>query len=138
MCGQDPQLAQELSELRAFSSALRHGAGSWREEAPSRSFGSLESLKLSDSGVDVDGLLIPHDRGTETVLQIDGLPAGETFTVALVAADGQEVESDALLASDAPVQCRMTGPMLRDEVQRLEIRDDAGFAVLAAELSTAG
>ncbi|MCH8570458.1 hypothetical protein LSI54_03645 [Nesterenkonia sp. AY15] len=134
MCAQDPQLAEELSALREFRTALRRGLGSRHEEAPPVPPGSLEPLRFSDRGIEVDGVLIARDRGTEAVVEIDGLTGEGSFTVALVAADGQEIESASFLGTEVPLECRMGWAVLREDVERLEIRDDAGVAVLAAEL----
>lgn len=135
MCAQDPQLALELGALREFGTALRRGLGSWCEDAPPGALGSLEPLTFSDRGVDIDGVLIANRRGTETVLEIAGLPEGDTFTAVLVTADGQGIESESFLGSKLPVECRINATVLRRDVKRLEIRDPAGLVILAAELS---
>ncbi|MBO0594464.1 hypothetical protein I2487_02210 [Nesterenkonia sp. E16_10] len=103
---------------------------------PPGELGAQEPVSFSDpgAGVEVDGALVAHTWGTETVLEIDGLTPGEAFTVVLVGADGEEIESGSFLGSEVPVDCRMNGAVLREDVQRLEIRDDAGQAITAAAL----
>lgn len=103
---------------------------------PPGELGSQEPVSFSDpgAGVEVDGALVAHTWGTETVLVIDGLTPGDAFTVVLVGADGQEIESGSFLGSEVPVDCRMNGAVLREDVERLEIRDDAGQAITAAAL----
>jgi len=98
--------------------------------------GASEPVSFSDPGVgvDVDGSLVAHTWGTETVLEVDGLPVGDPFTVVLVGEDGREIESGSFLGSEVPVDCRMNGAVLREDVDRLEIRDDAGVTITAAEL----
>ncbi|KUG59088.1 hypothetical protein [Nesterenkonia jeotgali] len=103
---------------------------------PPGELGSQEPVSFTDpsAGVVVDGSLIAHTWGTETVLLIDGLPVGEAFTVVLIGEDGQEIESGSFLGSEVPVDCRMNGAVLREDVQRLEIRDETGGEVTAAAL----
>lgn len=103
---------------------------------PPGELGAQEPVSFSDpgAGVEVDGALVAHTWGTETVLEIDGLAPGEAFTVVLVGADGDEIESGSFLGSELPVDCRMNGAVLREDVERLEIRDDAGRAITAAAL----
>lgn len=103
---------------------------------PPGELGSQEPVSFTDpsAGVVVDGSLIAHTWGTETVLLIDGLPVGETFTVVLIGEDGQEIESGSFLGSEVPVDCRMNGAVLREDVARLEIRDETGGEVTAAAL----
>ena len=204
----DPELDQELLQLRQLTGALGQHVSSWREETPSASLrdrvisavqepapasaqhsapsrsatpaafrvprrarrmallaaacvavgagaalgvqatmdsepvgppgmlGASEPVSFSDPGVgvDVDGSLVAHTWGTETVLEVDGLPVGDPFTVVLVGEDGREIESGSFLGSEVPVDCRMNGAVLREDVDRLEIRDDAGVTITAAEL----
>lgn len=135
MCAQDPKLAAELDALREFGDALRRGlGGTWKEESPPADAVSLEPLRFSDRGVEVDGVLITRTRGTEAVVEVEGLPNTGGFTLALVAAGGQEVETAPFLGADAPLECRIAWAVPREDVARLEIRDDAGVPVLAAEL----
>ncbi|MGJ9372126.1 anti-sigma factor family protein [Nesterenkonia sp. CF4.4] len=103
---------------------------------PPGELGAQEQVSFSDpgTGVDVEGALVAHTWGTETVLEIDGLAIGDAFTVVLIGTDGQEIESGSFLGSQVPVECRMNGAVLREDVERLEIRDDAGLAVTAAAL----
>lgn len=103
---------------------------------PPGELGSQEQVSFSDpgTGVDVEGALVAHTWGTETVLEIDGLAVGDAFTVVLIGTDGQEIESGSFLGAEVPVDCRMNGAVLREDVERLEIRDDAGLAVTAAAL----
>ncbi|MBE1513909.1 hypothetical protein [Nesterenkonia halotolerans] len=88
----------------------------------------------SDPEVAVEGALVAHTWGTETVLEITGLPVGSSYSVVLVGEDGEEIESGSFLGSELPVECRMNGAVLREDVDRLEIRAEDGTALTAAEL----
>ena len=58
---------------------------------PPGELGSQEQVSFSDpgTGVDVEGALVAHTWGTETVLEIDGLAVGDAFTVVLSTATGR-------------------------------------------------
>lgn len=88
----------------------------------------------SGAEVTVDGALVAHTWGTETVLELTGLPVGGSYSVVLVGEDGQEIESGSFLGSERPVECRMNGALLREDVDRLEIRAEDGTPLTSAEL----
>lgn len=88
----------------------------------------------SGAEVTVDGALVAHTWGTETVLEMTGLPMGGSYSVVLVGEDGQEIESGSFLGSERPVECRMNGALLREDVDRLEIRAEDGTPLTSAEL----
>ncbi|PWD51662.1 hypothetical protein C8046_14435 [Serinibacter arcticus] len=106
---------------------------------PPGTLGAEEDVSFSDpaDGVRIDGVLVAHTWGTETVLEIDGLPAGEGYVVVLVGEDGQEYDSGTFLGSDVVIDCRMNAAVMRADVERLEIRSDDGALVTAASLPEA-
>lgn len=108
-------------------------------QGPPGTFGVVESVNFRDTvtGVDIDGSLIAHTWGTETVLEIDGLAPGASFAVVLTAQDGRQFESGTFFGSEIPIDCRMNAAVMRQEVQMLEIRDADGQIVTAAELPAA-
>lgn len=108
-------------------------------DGPPGTYGAVEDITFStDPGeVSVDGSLIAHTWGTETVLEIDGLEPGESFTVVLVADDGQEFASGTFFGSEVLIECRMNAAIMRDEVERVEITDDDGGLIAQAELPEA-
>ena len=85
----------------------------------------------------IDGSVIAHTWGTETVLEIDGLPAGDSYSVVLVGDDGVESPSGTFFGSEVTIDCRMNAAVMRDDVSTLEIRDDSGDAVAVAMLPAA-
>lgn len=108
-------------------------------DGPPGTYGAVEDITFStDPGeVSVDGSLIAHTWGTETVLEIDGLEPGESFTVVLVADDGQEFASGTFFGSEVLIECRMNAAIMRDEVERVEITADDGDLIAQAELPEA-
>lgn len=98
---------------------------------PPGTLGAVEHVEFTGEpeGVTVFGDLVAHTWGTETVLEIDGLPAGERFAVVLVARDGGVYESGTFLGSEVTIDCRMNAALLRPDVADVEIRDDEGVVV---------
>lgn len=108
-------------------------------DGPPGTYGAVEDITFSGepSDVNVDGSLIAHTWGTETVLEIDGLEPGESFTVVLVAEDGQEFASGTFFGSEVLIECRMNAAVMRDDVERVEITADDGDVIAQAELPEA-
>lgn len=84
------------------------------------------------------GDLVAHTWGTETVLEIAGLPAGERYAVVLVARDGDVYQSGTFLGSEVTIDCRMNAALLRPDVADVEIRDDEGVVVGVAHAPAVG
>ncbi|WP_165068055.1 hypothetical protein [Marisediminicola senii] len=106
---------------------------------PPGTLGAVESVDFTGEpgGVAIDGSVIAHTWGTETVLEIDGLPAGDSYSVVLVGDDGVESPSGTFFGSEVTIDCRMNAAVMRDDVSALEIRDDSGDAVAVAMLPAA-
>ena len=103
---------------------------------PAGTLGAVEELSFSSSpaGALVDAALVAHTWGTETVLEVDGLDAGEAFEVVLVREDGTEYVSGAFLGSEQTITCTLNAAVLREDVVQLQIRDDSGAAVATSEV----
>ncbi|WP_423922777.1 hypothetical protein ACPEEZ_03415 [Frigoribacterium sp. 2-23] len=103
---------------------------------PPGTLGATEHVDFSGapSGVDVDGDVVAHTWGTETVLTVDGLAAGDEFSVVVVTDSGQEFSSGTFLGADTIVDCRLNAAVLREEVVKVEVRDAAGTDIAVAEL----
>jgi hypothetical protein len=101
--------------------------------------GALEHVDFDGraSGVTIDGSLVAHTWGTETILEIDGLPAGDSYWVVLVA-DGEDVDSGSFLGSTVTIDCRMNAAVDRSDVDSVQIRDADGTVVASAELPAVG
>lgn len=108
-------------------------------EGPPGTYGAVEEVSFDGepTGVTVDGSLIAHTWGTETVLEIDGLDAEESFSVILVAEDGQEFASGTFFGSELLIECRMNAAIMRDEVTRVEIAAEDGDLIARADLPEA-
>ncbi|ROS51360.1 hypothetical protein [Frigoribacterium sp. PhB24] len=103
---------------------------------PAGTLGAVEHVDFvgQPAGVDLDGDLVAHTWGTETVLSVDGLPRGSAFTVVVVGGDGREYESGAFLGSDVRVDCRLNAAVLRSEVASVEIRAADGHDIAVASV----
>ncbi len=106
---------------------------------PPGTLGAVEDVDFvgQPTAVRLDGALIAHTWGTETVLEIDGLTPGEGYLVVLVAADGAEFDSGTFFGSAVTIDCRMNAAVMREDVVRVEIRDDDGGVVAGADLPDA-
>lgn len=103
---------------------------------PAGTLGATEHVDFTGqpAGVDLDGDLVAHTWGTETVLSVDGLPTGSAFTVVVVGDDGSEYESGAFLGSDVRVDCRLNAAVLRPDVASVEIRAADGRDIAVASV----
>ncbi|MEY2849697.1 MAG: hypothetical protein RI885_2364 [Actinomycetota bacterium] len=88
----------------------------------------------ASNDVDVDGAVVAHTWGTETLLEIDGLPTGDTFSVMVVTGSGARLPAGTFLGSEATVDCQMNAAVLREKATGIEIMDADGVVVSAAEL----
>jgi len=98
--------------------------------------GALEHVDFEGqpSAVSIDGSLVAHTWGTETILEIDGLGAGDSYSVVLVGAGGEIFDSGSFFGSTVTIDCRMNAAVDRPDVDSVEIRDAAGAIVATAEL----
>ena len=93
------------------------------------------ALVLADASVDADAALVTHTWGTELLLEVEGLPAGETYRVTFREQNGEAHDAGAFLGvADRPVVCAMNAAVLRDAATRLEITDESGAVVVAADI----
>jgi len=103
---------------------------------PPGTLGAVEHVAFAGepSGVAVDGDLVAHTWGTETVLTVDGLPTGEAFSVVVVDDTGAEHESGAFLGTDVTIDCRMNAAVLREHVVAVEVRGADGVEIATASV----
>lgn len=101
---------------------------------PPGTLGALEPISFvaSASGARIDGEVVAHTWGTETILEIEGLPVGETFDVVLVDHDGREYASGTFLGSAALIECRINAAVLREDVVSVEIRTSGEDVAVAS------
>lgn len=86
------------------------------------------------TGVEIDGSVVAHTWGTETLLTVNGLPSGEFYSVVVVDGAGVEVGSGTFLGSEVEINCAVNAAALREEVTNVEIRGESGEIVASAEL----
>ncbi len=86
------------------------------------------------AGVEIDGSVVAHTWGTETLLTVTGLPSGEFYSVVVVDATGDDVGSGTFLGSEVEINCAVNAGALREEVTSVEIRGESGDVVAAAAL----
>lgn len=106
---------------------------------PPGTLGATETVDFTGepSGARVDGELVAHTWGTETLLEIDGVEVGDDYRVVVIDLAGEEHDSGTFIGSTATVVCRMNAAVLREEVAAVEIRDSAGAPVAVAEVPPA-
>ncbi|WP_209561487.1 hypothetical protein [Frigoribacterium sp. PvP032] len=103
---------------------------------PPGTLGAVEHVAFGGepSGVAVDGDLVAHTWGTETVLTVDGLPVGDAFSVVVVDDAGVEHESGTFLGTDVTIDCRMNAAVLREHVVSVEVRGADGAEIATASV----
>ncbi|CCQ15225.1 putative uncharacterized protein [Rhodococcus sp. AW25M09] len=106
---------------------------------PPGTLGAYEEIAFttSVSNVDIEGGLVAHTWGTETVLEMDGISDRGPYEVVLVDRSGAERPSGTFLGSDVTIECRMNAAVLRGEVSEIEIRTSGGTVLARAQLPAA-
>ncbi|MDV8021864.1 hypothetical protein [Rhodococcus sp. IEGM 1330] len=106
---------------------------------PPGTLGAYEEVAFTTSApsVDVEGGLVAHTWGTETVLEMDGISDRGPYEVVLVDRSGVERPSGTFLGSDITIECRMNAAVLRQDVTDIEIRTSGGAVLARAQLPTA-
>jgi hypothetical protein len=107
---------------------------------PPGTLGAIEEISFDGepSGVTIDGSLIAHTWGTETILNISGLTEANPYDVVLVTVGGDSVDSGSFLGSSVEIDCEMNAAVMRESVTSVEIQDESGAVVASAELPAAG
>lgn len=106
-------------------------------KGPPGTLGAVEPIVLTQTpqGARMDAELVAHTWGTETILEIDGLPAGQTYDVVLIREDGQELLSGTFLGTERTVTCRMNAAVLRQDLARVQIRDADGAVIARSDIT---
>ncbi|MDI9896557.1 hypothetical protein QM797_17690 [Rhodococcus sp. IEGM 1381] len=105
---------------------------------PPGTLGAYEEIAFTTStpSVDIEGGLVAHTWGTETVLEMDGVSDRGPYEVVLVDRSGVERPSGTFLGSDVTIECRMNAAVLRQDVTEIEIRGSDGSVLASAQLPT--
>ncbi|WP_032365262.1 hypothetical protein [Rhodococcoides fascians] len=106
---------------------------------PPGTLGAYEEIAFTTSGptVDVEGGLVAHTWGTETVLEMDGISEGGPYDVVLVDRSGVDRPSGTFLGSTVTIECRMNAAVLRGDVAEIEIRGSDGVVLASAQVPSA-
>jgi hypothetical protein len=107
---------------------------------PPGTLGAVEQISFSGepSGVTIDGALVAHTWGTETILNITGLTEANPYDVVLVTTSGDALDSGSFLGSTVAIDCEMNAAVLRESVASVEVQDASGTVVARADLPPAG
>lgn len=93
-------------------------------------------LRGTPSGVTADARLINHTWGTELLLDVSGLPAGEKYEVVYRDRDGKAVPAGSFVGvADVVMVCRFNAAPLREDVQAIDVFDQRGGSVMRAVLA---
>lgn len=106
---------------------------------PPGTLGAIEQISFTGepTGVTIDGALIAHTWGTETVLNITGLTEANPYDVVLVTTSGDSLDSGSFLGSTVAIDCEMNAAVMRESVASVEVQDASGTVVARAELPPA-
>ncbi|MBY6539734.1 hypothetical protein HQ325_13735 [Rhodococcus sp. BP-349] len=109
-------------------------------EGPPGELGAFETVDFTETAPDVsvDGGVVAHTWGTETVLEMEGVPRNAAFEVVLVDRAGADRSSGSFLGSAVTIDCRMNAAVLRPDVAEIEIRAAGGDLLARAALPTVG
>ncbi|PPI40348.1 MULTISPECIES: hypothetical protein [unclassified Rathayibacter] len=105
---------------------------------PPGTLGAVEAIAFEErtAGVTLDGSLVAHTWGTETILRGTGFALGESYDLVLVTGSGERLPSGSFLGSSAELDCEMNAAVLRESVAAVEITDAGGALVASAALPT--
>ncbi|PPI19026.1 hypothetical protein C5D34_12950 [Rathayibacter sp. AY1B1] len=103
---------------------------------PPGTLGAVEAIAFDErtAGVTLDGSLVAHTWGTETILRGTGFALGESYDLVLVTGSGERLPSGSFLGSSAELDCEMNAAVLRESVAAVEITDAGGALVASAAL----
>lgn len=101
---------------------------------PPGTLGAVEQVDFTGepTGARVEGELVAHTWGTETLLEIDGMEVGDDYRVVVIDHGGEEHDSGTFIGSTATVVCRMNAAVLREDVASVEIRRASGATLASA------
>lgn len=132
-------LSRNLVGLAAAAALLVTGAvvGDLVQDArnapptgPPGTLGAVEEITFTGApATSVEATLVAHTWGTETILEVEGAPLGETFAVVLLSEEGEELTSGTFFGTEQTVLCRMNAAVLRPDVAEVVIEAADGSAL---------
>lgn len=102
---------------------------------PSGAPTELIAFSGSPPGVRTDARLINHTWGTELLLDVTGLPAGEIYLVFYGGAEGDVTAGSFLSVADKVLKCRFSAAPLRPDVASIVVRNADGTEVMRSDLA---
>lgn len=88
------------------------------------------------AGVETDARLINHTWGVELMLDIRGLPAGQTYSVVYADTAGGVVGAGSFLSvADRLMNCRFNAALVRSDVAAIAVLDATNTEVMRAQLA---
>ncbi|MWV51249.1 hypothetical protein GRS96_18420 [Rathayibacter sp. VKM Ac-2803] len=120
----------------AVGGSALHVLGDRPVEGAPGDLGAVETIAFDGApdGIELDGSLIAHTWGTETLLRASGFDVGESYDLVLVTDAGERLSSGSFLGSEVEIDCEMNAAVLRESVSAIEITDESGATVAVAEL----
>lgn len=101
--------------------------------------GEEEPIAFSEAprGVSTEAAVVAHTWGTEVVLEVEGLEAGEVYAVNVEREAGSPVPAGTFVSVEGdPVECRLNGAVLRQDASAITVADaSSGETVLRSELA---
>ncbi|MGA9873911.1 MAG: hypothetical protein WBQ44_22570, partial [Rhodococcus sp. (in: high G+C Gram-positive bacteria)] len=106
---------------------------------PPGTLGAYEQIDFTGtpSGIEIEGGLVPHTWGTETVLEVDGVPELGSYEVYVLEQSGAALASGSFLGSSLTIDCRMNAAVMRSDVSGIEIRNSDGSVLAKAAVPKA-
>lgn len=105
-------------------------------EGPPGTLGAVEQVPVAttSSAVTATASVVAHTWGTETLLDMTGLQAGQTYEVVVVDEAGAAVVAGTFIGTGGGVDCVMNAAVLRQDADRVEVLDASGAAVITSDL----
>lgn len=101
--------------------------------------GEEEPIAFSEAprGVSTEAAVVAHTWGTEVLLEVEGLEAGEVYAVNVEREAGSPVPAGTFVSVEGdPVECRLNGAVLRQDASAITVADaSSGETVLRSELA---
>lgn len=102
---------------------------------PPGTLGALEEITFTgSSSTSIEASLVAHTWGTETILEVDGAPLGQTFAVVLLSEDGEKLTSGTFFGTEQTVLCRMNAAVLRPDVAEVVIEAADGTVLASSDV----
>lgn len=122
--------------LGGLAASVGAAVGVGATEAVEEDGPPTEAIALAEvaPGVQASAELINHTWGVELLLTVDGLALGGAFDATYRTTDGRAVTAGSFVGVQGEYLCRMSGAVLREDLEEIEILDGDGAVVLRSRL----